>query len=64
MSNTGFRLNKTDGKIMGVCAGLSDYSGIDLSLIRIAAVLLTIFGFGSTIILYLLIGFIAPSARY
>jgi phage shock protein C len=64
MSNTGFRLNKTDGKIMGVCAGLSDYSGIDLSLIRIAAVLLTIFGFGSTIILYLLVGLIAPSARY
>jgi phage shock protein C len=64
MSNTGFRLNKTDGKIMGVCAGLSDYSGIDLSLVRIAAVLLTIFGFGSTIILYLLVGLIAPSARY
>jgi phage shock protein C len=64
MSNTGFRLNKTDGKIMGVCAGLSDYSGLDLSLIRVAAVLLTIFGFGSTIILYLLVGFIAPSARY
>jgi phage shock protein C len=64
MSNTGFRLNKTDGKIMGVCAGLSDYCGIDLSLIRIATVLLTVFGFGSTIILYLLVGFIAPSARY
>jgi phage shock protein C len=64
MSNTGFRLNKTDGKIMGVCAGLSDYSGIDLSLIRIAAVLLTVFGFGSTIILYLLVGLIAPSTRY
>jgi phage shock protein C len=63
MSNA-FRLNKTDGKIMGVCAGLSDYSGIDLMLVRIAAVLLTLCGFGSTIILYLIVGLIAPSARY
>lgn len=63
MSNS-FRLNKTDGKIMGVCAGLSDYSGIDLTLIRIATVLLTICGFGSTIILYLLVGLIAPSNRF
>ena len=63
MSNS-FRLNKTDGKIMGVCAGLSDYSGIDLMLVRIAAVLLTLCGFGSTILLYILVGLIAPSARY
>jgi phage shock protein C len=49
---------------MGVCAGLSDYSGIDLMLIRIATVLLTICGFGSTIILYLIVGLVAPSNRY
>jgi phage shock protein C len=63
MSNS-FRLNKRDAKIMGVCAGLSDYSGIDLMLIRIATVLLTICGFGSTIILYLIVGLVAPSNRY
>ncbi|KQX20864.1 MULTISPECIES: PspC domain-containing protein [unclassified Sphingomonas] len=60
----GFRLNKNDGKIMGVCAGLADYSGMDLMLIRVLAVLLTLCGVGSTIILYLLIGLIAPSNRY
>ncbi len=59
-----FRLNKSQGKIMGVCAGLADYSGIDLSLIRIAAVLLTLCGVGSTILLYLLVGLIAPSNRF
>jgi len=64
MSDTKFRLNKTDGKIMGVCAGLADYSGIDLTLIRILAVLLTVCGVGSTILLYLLVGMIAPSNRF
>lgn len=59
-----FRLNKSEGKIMGVCAGLADYSGIDLMLIRVLTVLLTLCGVGSTIILYLLVGLIAPSNRY
>jgi phage shock protein C len=59
-----FRLNKSEGKIMGVCAGLADYSGIDLMLIRVLAVLLTLCGVGSTIILYLLVGLIAPANRY
>ena len=59
-----FRLNKSEGKIMGVCAGLADYSGIDLMLIRVLTVLLTLCGVGSTIILYLLVGLIAPSNRF
>ena len=59
-----FRLNKSNGKIMGVCAGLADYSGVDLTLIRVLTVLLTLCGVGSTIILYLLVGMIAPSNRY
>ncbi len=49
---------------MGVCAGLSDYSGIDLMLIRVLTVLLTLFGVGSTIILYLIVGLVAPTNRY
>lgn len=64
VSSTKFRLNKTDGKIMGVCAGLSDYSGMDLTLIRILAVALTLCGVGSTILLYLIVGMIAPSNRF
>ena len=59
-----FRLNKSQGKIMGVCAGLADFSGIDPMLIRVLTVLLTLCGVGSTIILYLLVGLIAPSERY
>ncbi|PCE40481.1 PspC domain-containing protein [Rhizorhabdus dicambivorans] len=59
-----FRLNKSEGKIMGVCAGLADYTGIDPMLIRVLTVLLTLCGVGSTIILYLLVGLIAPSNRF
>jgi phage shock protein C len=59
-----FRLNKSQGKLMGVCAGLADYTGIDLMLIRVLTVLLTLCGFGSTVVLYLLIGLIAPSNRF
>jgi phage shock protein C len=58
-----FRLNKSEGKLMGVCAGLADYSGIDLTLIRVLTVLLTLCGVGSTIVLYLIVGLLAP-ARY
>jgi phage shock protein C len=64
MPTNSFRLNKSQGKIMGVCAGLADYSGVDLMLIRVAVVLLTLLGVGSTILLYLLVGLIAPSNRY
>jgi len=59
-----FRLNKSEGKIMGVCAGLADYTGFDLMLIRVLAVLLTLCGVGSTILLYLIVGLVAPSNRY
>ena len=58
-----FRLNKRDNVLMGVCAGLADYTGVDLLLIRVITVLLTLFGVGSTIILYLLVGLLAPSNR-
>ncbi len=55
----GFRLNKQRGKVMGVSAGLSDYFGVDVTLVRVAWVLGTIFGFGSLIVVYLAIGLIA-----
>ncbi|MBL4800786.1 MAG: envelope stress response membrane protein PspC [Emcibacter sp.] len=32
-------LDKTKGKICGVCAGIADYSGIDTTIIRVVAIL-------------------------
>lgn len=46
---------------MGVCAGLADYTGVDPMLVRVLAVLLTLCGAGSTVILYLIVGMLAPA---
>jgi len=54
-----FRLNKQQGKLMGVCAGIADHFGFDVTLVRIAWVLGTLVGFGSLILIYLAIGLIA-----
>lgn len=54
-----FRLDKSRGKLMGVCAGISNYFGLDVTLVRIAWVLATLLGFGSLILVYLAIGLIA-----
>jgi phage shock protein C len=56
-------LNKADGKLLGVCAGLADRFGWDATLVRVAFVLATLFGFGSAIIVYLIIGFVAGSGN-
>ncbi|ARU15429.1 PspC domain-containing protein [Croceicoccus marinus] len=54
-----FRLNKQRGKLMGVSAGMADYFGVDVMLVRIAWVLGTLLGFGSLILIYIAIGLIA-----
>ncbi|MFA7584905.1 MAG: PspC domain-containing protein [Novosphingobium sp.] len=54
-----FRLNKAQGKLMGVSAGLADYFAVDVTLVRIAWVVGTLAGFGSLLLVYLAIGLIA-----
>ncbi|HVR91000.1 MAG TPA: PspC domain-containing protein [Novosphingobium sp.] len=56
---TGFRLNKVQGKFMGVSAGIADYFNVDVTLVRAGWVVGTLLGFGSLIIVYLAIGLIA-----
>lgn len=58
-TSRGFRLDKTRGKIMGVCSGIASYFGLDVTLVRVAFALGTLLGFGSAVIVYLLIGLIA-----
>ncbi len=55
---TKLTLNKIDKKFMGVCAGLADWSEIDVSMIRILFVISALVGFGSPILIYLLLAFI------
>jgi len=58
-SPSGFHLNKRRAKLMGVCAGIADYFGFDITLVRVAWVIGTLVGFGSLILIYLAIGLIA-----
>ena len=54
-----FRLDKVNGKVMGVCAGLANRFGGDPLAWRLAFVLGTVFGFGSLVIVYIAIGLLA-----
>jgi phage shock protein C len=58
--NGPFTLDKANGKMMGVCAGLADATGADATLIRLAA-MLSLFVLGPVaILLYLVAGCVAP----
>ena len=51
-------LDKSNKKILGVCAGLSDWTGIDVTLTRILFVAATLIGVGSPILIYILLALI------
>jgi phage shock protein C len=54
-----FRLDKDNGKVFGVCAGIGNYFGIDTMLVRVGFVLATLLGFGSPVLIYLAVALIA-----
>ncbi|MEQ1499187.1 MAG: PspC domain-containing protein [Novosphingobium sp.] len=58
-TRTGFQLDKSQAKFMGVCGGIANHFGLDVTLVRIGFALGTVFGFGSLILVYLAIGLIA-----
>lgn len=48
--------------IGGVCGGIGEYTGVDPNLVRLAAVVLTILGFGTVFIAYLIAWALMPRA--
>lgn len=58
---TKFYRDKANGKWMGVCSGVADYTGIDVTVVRIALILLTILGSGATLIAYIAAAMVAPN---
>ena len=58
-SHTAFYRDKRNGKVMGVCAGIADYTGLDVSLVRIMVVGAVFMSGGSVLPLYFIAGFIA-----
>jgi phage shock protein C len=55
----GFRRDRVDGKVFGVCAGLANYMNVDPMIVRLVFVAGTVFGFGSFILIYLAIALLA-----
>ena len=58
---TKFYLDKENKKWLGVCAGIADYTGLDVTLIRIGLVVLTLLSSGNAILAYLIAAWLAPS---
>jgi phage shock protein C len=57
-----FTLDRSNRKLMGVCAGIARSMNADVTLVRIAAVL-SLFLLGPiALLLYFVTGFIAPDA--
>ena len=55
-----FYLDKKNGKVMGVCAGIANYTGWDATFVRIGVVLVTLLGaFPWTAIAYGLVAWLA-----
>ena len=59
-SRTRFYLDKQDAKVKGVCAGVADYTGIDVTMVRIALVVLTFATSGWVLIAYVAAAWLAP----
>ncbi len=58
-----FLVNRSNGKVMGVCAGLADYSGFDVTLIRVAVIAATLATGPVVPFFYILTGWLAKDGR-
>jgi len=59
-SRTRFYLDKQNRKWLGVCSGIADYTGLDVTWIRVGAIVLTVLGgFPWTVIAYLVTAWLA-----
>jgi phage shock protein C len=61
--NAQYALDKSNGKVLGVCAGLARSTGWDPTLIRLGAVALTLFALGPIALLLYFITALVAEAR-
>ena len=54
-----FLINRRDAKIMGVAAGIADYTGVDALVVRLGLVALLLLTGPVVIVFYLLTGWLA-----
>ena len=57
--NGRFLLNREQGKVLGVAAGLADWTGVDVLLIRLALVATVLLTGPLAILFYILTGWLA-----
>ena len=57
--NGRFLLNRNQSKVMGVAAGLADWTGVDVLAIRLGLIVVTLLAGPVAILLYLLTGWLA-----
>ena len=60
-SRTRFYRDKQNGKLMGVCAGIADYTGFDVALVRICFLAAVFMSGGSVLPFYFIAGWVAPT---
>jgi phage shock protein C len=58
--NGRFLINRRDAKVMGVAAGISDYTGVDPTIVRLSLIALTLTAGPLMIFFYILAGLLAP----
>jgi len=58
--NGRFLIDRSEAKVMGVAAGLADYTGTDPLMIRLALVALTLLTGPVVIFFYVVTGLLAP----
>jgi phage shock protein C len=59
-SRTRFYRDKRNGKFMGICAGIADYTGFDVTLVRITMIAAVFLSSGSILPVYFIAGWVAP----
>ena len=59
-SRTRFYRDKRNGKFLGVCSGIADYTGLDVTLVRICMIAAVIMGSGAPLLLYFIAAFMVP----
>lgn len=55
---TRLALDKANKKILGVCAGLANWSGMDPMVVRVIFAVATLVGFGSPILIYIVLAMV------
>jgi phage shock protein C len=61
--NGRFLLNRPRAKVMGVCAGLADWLGIDVLIVRLGLIVATLATGPIAVLLYILTGWLASDDR-